>query len=232
MDNLAIKKLEADLWESADLLRQGSKLTSQQYCMPVLGLLFLRYAYSRFKRVEAEILKDRPARNGRVLPVEASDFAEKSALFLPQQAQYSWLVNLPDNIAAAHITTEQGRVLNSLGEVVNHAMELVEAQSSQLKGVLPQEYTIFSDELLAELLRIFNNDALDQVGGDVIGRIYEYFLSKFAPAVASDDGVFFTPKSLVKMIVNVIEPISGTLLDAKLPDSIQTHEGVTGQKAA
>lgn len=181
--------------------------------MPVLGLLFLRYAYSRFKRVEAEILKDRPARNGRVLPVEASDFAEKSALFLPQQAQYSWLVNLPDNIAAAHIATEQGRVLNSLGEVVNHAMELVEAQSSQLKGVLPQEYTIFSDELLAELLRIFNNDALDQVGGDVIGRIYEYFLSKFAPAVASDDGVFFTPKSLVKMIVNVIEPTSGTLLD-------------------
>ena len=213
MDNQAIKKLEADLWESADLLRQGSKLTSQQYCMPVLGLLFLRYAYSRFKRVEAEILKDRPARNGRVLPVEASDFAEKSALFLPQQAQYSWLVNLPDNIPAAHLTTEQGQPLNSLGEVVNHAMELVEAQSSQLTGVLPREYTIFSDELLAELLRIFNNDALDQVGGDVIGRIYEYFLSKFAPAVASDDGVFFTPKSLVKMIVNVIEPTSGTLLD-------------------
>ena len=213
MDNQAIKKLEADLWESADLLRQGSKLTSQQYCMPVLGLLFLRYAYSRFKRVEAEILKNRPARNGRVLPVEASDFAEKSALFLPQQAQYSWLVNLPDNIPAAHLTTEQGQPLNSLGEVVNHAMELVEAQSSQLAGVLPREYTIFSDELLAELLRIFNNDALDQVGGDVIGRIYEYFLSKFAPAVASDDGVFFTPKSLVKMIVNVIEPTSGTLLD-------------------
>ena len=217
MDNQAIKKLESDLWESADLLRAGSKLTSQQYCMPVLGLLFLRYAYSRFKKVEEEILKSRPVRNGRVLPVEASDFAEKSALFLPQQAQYSWLVNLPENIQ---------------GEVVNHAMELVEAQSAQLNGVLPREYTIFSDELLAELLRIFNNNALDEVGGDVIGRIYEYFLSKFAPAVASDDGVFFTPKSLVKMIVNVIEPSAGTLLDAKLLDSIQTHEGVTGQKAA
>jgi type I restriction enzyme M protein len=147
------------------------------------------------------------------MPVEPSDFAEKSALFLPKQAQYSWLVNLPDNIPAAHLTTDQGQPLNSLGEVVNHAMELVEAQSSQLTGVLPRDYTIFSDELLAELLRIFNNDALDQVGGDVIGRIYEYFLSKFAPAVASDDGVFFTPKSLVKMIVNVIEPTSGTLLD-------------------
>lgn len=213
MDNQAIKKLESDLWESADLLRAGSKLTSQQYCMPVLGLLFLRYAYSRFKKVEEEILKSRPVRNGRVMPVEASDFAEKSALFLPQQAQYSWLVNLPENIQAAGLTTEQGQPMNSLGEVVNHAMELVEAQSAQLTGVLPREYTIFSDELLAELLRIFNNNALDQVGGDVIGRIYEYFLSKFAPAVASDDGVFFTPKSLVKMIVNVIEPSAGTLLD-------------------
>ncbi len=213
MDNKAIRKLESDLWEAADLLRQGSKLTSQQYCMPVLGLLFLRYAYSRFKKVEEEILKDRPVRNGRVMPVEPSDFAEKSALFLPQQAQYSWLVNLPENIPAAGLTTENGQPMNSLGEVVNHAMELVEAQSAQLTGVLPREYTIFSDELLAELLRIFNNNALDQVGGDVIGRIYEYFLSKFAPVVASDDGVFFTPKSLVKMIVNVIEPSSGTLLD-------------------
>ncbi len=213
MDNKAIRKLESDLWEAADLLRQGSKLTSQQYCMPVLGLLFLRYAYSRFKKVEEEILKDRPVRNGIVMPVEPSDFAEKSALFLPQQAQYSWLVNLPENIPAAGLTTENGQPLNSLGEVVNHAMELVEAQSAQLTGVLPREYTIFSDELLAELLRIFNNNALDQVGGDVIGRIYEYFLSKFAPVVASDDGVFFTPKSLVKMIVNVIEPSSGTLLD-------------------
>ena len=181
--------------------------------MPVLGLLFLRYAYSRFKKVEEEILKNRPVRNGRVMPVEPSDFAEKSALFLPQQAQYSWLVNLPENIPAAGLTTENGQPMNSLGEVVNHAMELVESQSAQLMGVLPREYTIFSDELLAELLRIFNNNALDQVGGDVIGRIYEYFLSKFAPVVASDDGVFFTPKSLVKMIVNVIEPSSGTLLD-------------------
>ena len=213
MDNKAIKKLESDLWEAADLLRQGSKLTSQQYCMPVLGLLFLRYAYSRFKKVEEEILRNRPVRNGRVMPVETSDFAEKSALFLPQQAQYSWLVNLPQNIQAAGLATENGQPMNSLGEIVNHAMELVEAQSAQLTGVLPREYTIFSDELLAELLRIFNNNALDQVGGDVIGRIYEYFLSKFAPAVASDDGVFFTPKSLVKMIVNVIEPSAGTLLD-------------------
>ena len=213
MDNSKIKKLEADLWESADLLRAGSKLTSNQYCMPVLGLLFLRYAYSRFKMVEAEILKTRPVRNGRQMPVEASDFAAKSALYLPKEAQYDYLVNLPENIVAAGIKNAAGQQMNSLGEVVNNAMELVEAQSEQLTGVLPKSYTDFSDELLSELIRSFNNNALDEVGGDVIGRIYEYFLNKFAKNIASDDGVFFTPKSLVKMIVNILEPKSGVLLD-------------------
>ena len=208
-----IRKLEAELWESADLLRAGSKLTSNQYCMPVLGLIFLRYAYSRFKLVEAEILKDRPVRGGRVLPVEASDFASRSALFLPREAQYAYLVELPENIPAAGLTNWRGEVMNSLGEVVNNAMELVEQQSEQLSGVLPKDYTMFSDELLAELLRIFNNSALDDVGGDIVGRIYEYFLNKFAKNIAQDDGVFFTPKSLVKMIVNVLEPTQGVLLD-------------------
>ena len=208
-----IRKLEAELWESADLLRAGSKLTSNQYCMPVLGLIFLRYAYSRFKLVEAEILKSRPSRGGRVMPVEASDFISKSALFLPKEAQYDYLVNLPADIASADLVNQSGHVMNSLGEVVNNAMELVEAQSEQLLGVLPKDYTMFSDELLAELLRIFNNSALDEVGGDIIGRIYEYFLNKFAKNVAQDDGVFFTPKSLVKMIVNILEPKGGILLD-------------------
>ena len=210
---LNIRRLETELWESADLLRAGSKLTSNQYCMPVLGLIFLRYAYSRFKLVEAEILKYRPMRGGRVLPVEASDFASRSALFLPREAQYAYLVELPENIPAAGLTNWRGEVMNSLGEVVNNAMELVEQQSEQLLGVLPKDYTMFSDELLAELLRIFNNSALDEVGGDIVGRIYEYFLNKFAKNIAQDDGVFFTPKSLVKMIVNVLEPTQGILLD-------------------
>lgn len=208
-----IRKLESELWESADLLRSGSKLTSNQYCMPVLGLIFLRYAYSRFKLVEAEILKTRPVRNGRQMPVEASDYTSKSALYLPREAQYDYLVNLPENIADSGIKNNAGEPMNSLGEVVNNAMELVEMQSEQLSGVLPKSYTDFSDELLSELIRIFNNNALDEIGGDVIGRIYEYFLNKFAKNVASDDGVFFTPKSLVKMIVNILEPKSGTLLD-------------------
>ena len=208
-----IKKLESELWESADLLRQGSKLTSSQYCMPVLALLFLRYAYSRFKMVEAEILQNRPSRGGRVMPVEPSDFAAKSALYLPREAQYDYLVNLPANIADAGLKTKDGKDINSLGEAVNYAMQLVEEQSEQLTGVLPKSYTMFADDLLADLLRIFNNQTIDKVGGDVIGRIYEYFLSRFAKAVASDDGVFFTPKSLVKMLVNVLEPASGIMLD-------------------
>lgn len=194
-----IRKLESELWEAADLLRADSKVTSQEYCMPVLGLIFLRYAYSRFKFVEADILKDRPVRNGRVLPVEAADFKTKSAIYLPEQARYSYLLNLPDNA--------------KVGEAINHAMELIEEQSAQLKGILPKNYTTLQDELLRELLRIFNNSALNDIKDDIIGRIYEYFLNKFAPAVASDDGVFFTPKSLVRMIVNIIEPTHGTVLD-------------------
>ena len=208
-----IRKLESELWESADLLRQGSKLTSSQYCMPVLALLFLRYAYSRFKLVETEILESRPSRGGRVMPVEPSDFEAKSALYLPREAQFDFLVNLPDNISSVGLKNKDGQPVNSLGEAVNNAMQLVEEQSEQLTGVLPKTYTMFADELLRELLRIFNNKTIDEIGGDIIGRIYEYFLSKFAKAVASDDGVFFTPKSLVKMLVNVLEPEQGVMLD-------------------
>jgi len=145
--------------------------------------------------------------------VEASDFASKSALFLPKEAQYAYLLNLPDDIAGAELYDAEGNHLKTLGEVVNNAMALVEAQSEQLTGVLPNNYTMFRDDLLQELLRIFSNSALDEVGGDVIGRIYEYFLNKFAKNIAQDDGVFFTPKSLVKMIVNVLEPKGGVLLD-------------------
>ena len=105
-----IRKLETELCEAADLLRADSKVTSQQYCMPVLGLIFLRYAYSRFKFVEGEILKDRPIRNGRVLPVSADDFKAKSAIFLPEEARDDYILNLPDNA--------------DMGGALNHAMEL------------------------------------------------------------------------------------------------------------
>ena len=194
-----IRKLETELWEAADLLRVDSKVTSQEYCMPVLGLIFLRYAYSRFKFVEADILKNRPTRGGRVLPVEADDFKSKSAIFLPEEARYDYLINLSDEA--------------DVGKAINKAMELIEGQSAQLRGILPKNYTILQNDLLRELLRIFNNSAFNEMKDDIIGRIYEYFLNKFAPAVASDDGVFFTPKSLVRMIVNILEPSHGTVLD-------------------
>lgn len=209
----SIKQLEADLWASADVLRANANLNAGQYCMPVLGLLFLKYAYGRYKKVEAELMKNRPSRGGVVLPITKTDFQAKSALFLPREAQYDYLLNLPENIAAANIRDKQGRLLSSLGDAVNYAMVLIEEQSENLTDQLPKTYTIFSDEILARLLRIFNNDRLEAVGGDVIGRIFEYFTGKFSKSVADDDGVFFTPKSLVQMIVNVIEPTRGTVLD-------------------
>lgn len=210
MDNKKLKELEAKLWSAADDLRANSNLTSNEYCMPVLGLIFLRYAETRYNLVKAEILKEHPSRPGREFKLKPEHFKSKSALYLDEQAKYSYLLNLPENVKAAG---NDGQDISALGEALDNAMCLLEAQSEQLKGVLPKTYHKFKDELLAALLRNFDNELLNDVGGDVLGRIYEYFLSKFAKAVAQDDGVFFTPKSLVRMIVNVIEPEKGILLD-------------------
>ncbi len=211
MDNSKIKKLEANLWTSADTLRSNSKLTSNEYCMPVLGLIFLRYAYSRYKKVEAEIKASLPKRNGVTREIDASDFTSKSAIFLPPEAQYEFVCNAKPN--ETEIKDIDGNPMKSRAEMVNNAMNLIEKEKPELAGILPKDYNKFSDKLLDELLRIFNNGDIDEVGGDIIGRIYEYFLNKFAKNVASDDGVFFTPKSLVKMIVNIIEPQNGIVLD-------------------
>ena len=213
MDSKSIKALEAKLWDAADDLRANSKLTSNQYCMPVLGLIFLRYAYSRFMMVKAQIEKEHPSRPDRPYIIKPGHFTSRSAIYLDEKAQYKNLLELPENIASAGWTNMDGQPINSLGEAVNNAMNLIENRSAQLKGVLPKTYHTFPDSLLSSLLKEFNNSALDDVGGDVLGRIYEYFLGKFAKSVASDDGVFFTPKSLVKMIVNIIEPKKGVLLD-------------------
>lgn len=213
MNNKDIKTLEAKLWDTADELRANSKLTSNQYCMPVMGLIFLRYAYGRYVLVKDEILKEHPSRPDRPFVVRADHFKAKSALYLPKEAQYEELANLPGNVVEAGWKNTKGEPITSLGEAINNAMELIETQSEQLEGILPKTYTIFSDELLSKLLTNFNDNALEDVGGDILGRIYEYFLGKFSTSVAEDDGVFFTPKSLVRMIVNVIEPTSGILLD-------------------
>lgn len=194
-----IKKLEDELWEAADELRANSRLTSQQYCMPVLGLIFLRYAWGRFKRADKQIEAERALIEGRKPPKDPQDYAAKGAMFIPEQARYDYLLNLPEQ--------------TDIGRAVNAAMDAIAKQNPSLAGVLPNTYTELGNDLLASVMRIFNNPALDEEGDDIIGRIYEYFLGKFAPAVASDDGVFFTPKSLVRMIMNVIEPTRGTMLD-------------------
>ncbi|MGO4860490.1 type I restriction-modification system subunit M [Atopobiaceae bacterium Sow4_H2] len=194
-----IKKLEGELWETADDLRANSKLTSQQYCMPVLGLIFLRYAWGRFKRADAKIDADRAQIMGRKPPKEPADYTAKGAMFLPEEARYDYLLDLPESA--------------DTGKAVNEAMKKIAQVNSSLEGVLPDTYSELGNDLLRNVMRVFNKEELDEDGDDIIGRIYEYFLGKFAPAVASDDGVFFTPKSLVRMIMNVIEPSRGTMLD-------------------
>ncbi|MBM6941989.1 MULTISPECIES: class I SAM-dependent DNA methyltransferase [Collinsella] len=194
-----IRKIEDELWEAADELRANSKLTSQQYCMPVLGLIFLRYAWGRFRRADAQIDEERARIEGRKPPKAPQDYTAKGAMFIPEEARYDYLLNLP-----AQADT---------GRAVNAAMDAIAKLNPSLVGVLPNTYTELGNDLLVSVIRIFNNPALDEEGDDIIGRIYEYFLGKFAPAVASDDGVFFTPKSLVRMITNVIEPERGIMLD-------------------
>lgn len=194
-----IEKLESRLWEAADQLRANSKLTSTEYYMPVLGLIFLRHAYNRFLVVEEEIKQTLPTRGGVARTVTKDDFVRKSALFLPEKARYKYLLNLPAD--------------EDKGKAISQAMEDIETEHENLKGVLPKEYTIFDNDLLARLLKIFNDEALQKASGDVFGQIYEYFLMKFAIEGAQDKGEFFTPVSLVQTIVNVIEPDHGIVFD-------------------
>ncbi|MCL2745887.1 MAG: type I restriction-modification system subunit M [Coriobacteriia bacterium] len=195
----SIRQLEAQLWEAADNLRANSSLTSQQYCMPVLGLIFLRYAWGRYKRVSEQITQERARAAGRQAPIDSTDFTARGAMYLPESARYDHLLSLPENADTA--------------KAVNAAMKAIMDENEQLAGILPDNYHELGNELLRETLRLFNHPELDRNDDDIIGRIYEYFLGKFAPAVASDDGIFFTPKSLVSMIMNIIEPTKGTMLD-------------------
>ena len=124
-----ITKLENDLWEAADELRANSKLTSQQYCMPVLGLIFLRYACGRFKRADSELKAERAQREGRAArqPIEPSEYTSKGAMWLPEIARYDYLLSLPETA--------------NTGKAVNEAMEAIELDYPTLSGVLPNNYT-------------------------------------------------------------------------------------------
>ncbi len=187
---LNLTQLESSLWEAADQLRANSKLNASEYSMPVLGLIFLRHATNRYEVVRSQIEQTLPSRGGKKRSLTAADFKSKAALFLPETAHYDYLLALPDS--------------EDLGQKLVQAVKDIEAQSELLKGVLPKEYTSFDKALLQNLMRIFGRDELKMATGDVFGRIYEYFLNKFAMSGAQEGDEFFTPPSLVRMIVNVI----------------------------
>ena len=196
-----VQQLENELWEAADQLRANSKLTAAEYSMPVLGLIFLRHADNRFKAylpaIESDIPPQVPAAQREALI--KLGFQGKAAIYLPEAARFDRIVSLP-----------QGA---KVGEIIDAAMDAVEAEYPVLSGALPRGYAAFEPDLLAELVKIFDRPAIKAATGDVFGRIYEYFLNKFAMSGAQEGGEFFTPPSLVRMIVNVIEPDHGLVLD-------------------
>jgi len=200
MQGTQLRKLEAELWRAADQLRANSKLTASEYSMPVLGLIFLRHAFNRFQKVRIEVEKDIPIHPQRgKRPLTKKDFEEKNSMFLPEKSQFEYLVSLPES--------------EDIGEAIDIAMKLIEDEYDNLKGVLPKNFSIFSKDLLRELLRIFNKEVLQKAEGDLFGKIYEYFLGKFAMTGAQEGGEFFTPMSLVNTIVNIIEPDHGIVFD-------------------
>jgi len=195
-----IEAIEKRLWSAADTLRANSNYASNEYFMPVMGLVFLRHAYSRYLAVKDEIIASLPTRGGKTPKLTKKDFSKKSAIFLQPEAQFDFLVALKDSEDRA--------------KAVIDAMESIEGDYETLRGVLPKkEYRELDNEILGQLLRALNPEELKKVTGDVFGRIYEYFLTQFADQKAHDGGEFFTPVSLVSLIANVLEPKKGTVLD-------------------
>ena len=175
-----IEAIEKRLWTAADTLRANSNYASNEYFLPVMGLVFLRHAYSRYLMVKPEIEAGLPKRGGKTRELTKEDFSQKSAIFLRPEAQFDYLVNLPD---------DENRV-----KAVISAMESIEKDYKNLEGMLPKsEYQELDDEVLGQLLRTLDPDELKKVSGDVFGRIYEYFLTQFADQKAHDGGEFFTP---------------------------------------
>ncbi|MDP2371615.1 N-6 DNA methylase [Rhodoferax sp.] len=194
-----LNKIEASLWEAADQLRANSKLTSTEYCMPVLGVIFLRHASNRYDDALAAIQADQEAGRSPKRKLVAADFKRRRALMLPPQAHYRHLMDVASS--------------PNIGKALVGAMHAIEADFEPLLNQLPKEYDQFDARLLEDLLRAFDTAALRRASGDVFGRIYEYFLMKFAMQGAQDNGEFFTPPSLVQMIVNLIEPDHGVVAD-------------------
>ena len=194
-----IKEFEADLWRVADNLRANSNLASNEYFMPILGLIFLRHATNRYYAALEAIEEDKAAGKMPNRPLVQEDFTRRGALMLPEEARYDALLQM--------------RKDGSLGAAVTDAMEAVEDHFPPLAGQLPKDYQGFEDDVLEEMMRTFDSEALRTASGDVFGRIYEYFLAEFSKQGAHDNGEFFTPPSIVQTIVNVIEPDHGIFFD-------------------
>ena len=194
-----IEKFEADLWKVADNLRANSNLASNEYFMPILGLIFLRHATNRYYAALAEIEDDKASGKMPDRPLVEADFTRRRALMLPKTARYDLLLEKPKD--------------GNLRATVTAAMQAVEDNFPPLKGQLPKDYERFEDDVLEDMMRTFDSEALRGASGDVFGRINEYFLAEFSKQRAHDNGEFFTPPSIVQTIVNVIEPDHGVVLD-------------------
>jgi type I restriction enzyme M protein len=190
-------EIEKKLWEAADQLRANSKLKSSEYSIPVLGLIFLRYADHKFSVLDAELKKGKVESGSRV-GITKTDYQARGVLYLPENARFSYLLNLPED--------------ENMGRAINEAMKAIETENEDLKDVLPKTYARLDNDVLVALIKNFSSIPMD-TEGDVFGKIYEYFLGKFAMAEGQRGGEFFTPTSIVKLIVEVIEPYHGRMYD-------------------
>ncbi|WHZ58779.1 class I SAM-dependent DNA methyltransferase [Metabacillus hrfriensis] len=204
MTNEELKKLKARLWQTADQLRAGAGLKSTQYASPILGLIFLRFANSKYSKYELEILEEYNKSKGTRAEREIHEIATiKCGFYLPENARYDKLLNLPEE--------------ENLAFKIKEAMIEIEKFSPELEGVLPKDeyYAINSSEdksLLKKLLKNFK-DIPDNISIDIFGEIYEYFLGEFALAEGQGGGEFFTPSSVVRYMVEVLAPTEGKILD-------------------
>ncbi len=187
-------EIEKRLWEAADNLRAKSKLRSSEYSIPVLGLIFLRYADHRFAEAEQQLHGQGSRRRG----IAKTDFQAMGVMYLPPEARFSQLMQLPKG--------------ENIGKAINEAMKAIEDENEALRGVLPKQYNRFENDLLAALMKALNFP-MNGMDGDVFGKIYEYFLGNFAMTEGQKGGEFFTPTSIVKLIVEIIEPFHGYILD-------------------
>lgn len=192
-------EIEKRLWDAADELRANSRLKASEYSIPVLGLIFLRYADHKFAHAKQVITAERvPATTRRQRPITRDDYHAQGVLYLPDKARFQHLVELPEG--------------ENIGRAINDAMKAIEAENPDLKDVLPKTYNRLTNATLVTLLKVFNAIKMD-VEGDVFGKIYEYFLGKFAMSEGQRGGEFFTPTSIVRLIVEIIEPYHGRILD-------------------